>query len=307
MNRFKALGESSTKSAFSKRPNSRDGSSPREKTFTDKSKNNNKGRSKTSNANSFRSAQPINTRFPRPSSSDSVSSILSRGSSPSPSPSNNSHRREGNTTNSFRQQNRPRNDSRRRPYRSDRRRTSPRNVERNTFNWKKKEAEEKERKRLEQLAKSEENFPTFGGSKSIETKEPATIKDNDSVKVNNYKSAMIFKRKKQVKKPNIPPGWVKLKRVNKKTKVIHGPKIVQKKRKPNIEASMTKMFDNLWESRINGWEVTGFWDSRMNELEKIIDEAEREDDDYYSEEEYYEEEYDEDVELNAHLGRSKRT
>lgn len=307
MNRFKALSESSTKSAFSKRPNSRDGSSSKEKTFTDKSKNNNKGRPKTTNTNSFRSAQPINTRFPRPSSSDSVSSILSRGSSPSPSPSNSSHRRDGNNTNSFRQQNRSRNDSRRRPYRSDRRRTSPRNVERNTFNWKKKEAEEKERKRLEQLAMSEENFPTFGGSKSIEPKEPATIEDNDSKKVNNYKSAMIFKRKKQVKKPDIPAGWVKLKRVNKKTKIIHGPKIVRNKRKPNIEASMTKMFDNLWESRINGWEVTGFWDSRMNQLEKIIDEAEREDDDYYSEEEYDEEEYDEEVELNAHLGRSKRT
>ena len=276
--------------------------------------------------NSFRQAKPTeNTRFPKPSSSDSLSSIVSRSSTPSPKNEN----RFNNTR--FKAFNDRRGDKNTRRNNSSMSSPRERQSNRNTFNWKKKEAEQKEQKRMKQIERSEENFPTLGGAptptttttttRTTRTPRTSTTNSNnsnnqdanESQKVSNgpsYKSLFVYKKTKsrKVKANHIPNGWVKLKRVNGKIQKTYGKPIVRRQRNQHLTVATQKMFNGMWQTMEDSWS-DGFWDCRQGQLEKILsDNLYNSDDDSLSDEEYYSDDNkEEEEETNTHLGRTKRS
>ncbi len=302
MNRFNALADTS---------------SPRAHPSKKKSKKD--GGNMSGGFNSFRQAKPTeNTRFPKPSSSDSISSMTSRTSISSPT---NEKRFNNSRFQAF--NNDRRNDRNNRNNRNERRNygnmSSPRDREanRNSFNWKRKEAEQKENKRMRQIERSEENFPTLSStSTSISRKSANEVASNN---INNekietsekpsYKGLFTFKKSKtSKKKKGLPdPGWVKLKMVNGKVQKTYGKPIVRKQRRANPEVAMEKMFDGIWQTMTDSWN-DGFWDCRQQQLEEMLENTLYANDESLSDDEYYSDQYqEEDEETNVHLGRTKRS
>ncbi len=294
MNRFNALATNSS--------SSRPGSS-RKKSKKDST-------SKSSKFNSFRQAKPTeNTRFPKPSSSDSLSSMVSRSSTPSPT---NDKRFTTGNNNRFKAFNNRKSDRSNRRNHGNAPSPRERQPTRNSFNWKKKEAEKKERERMKKIERSEENFPTLGGKPNTTTIDNTVSDVKDEEKTTNkltYKGLLTYKKSKrrQEKPQDIPDGWVKLKLVNGKIQKRYGKPIVRRQRKPNTEKAMQTMFDGVWETMETSWN-DGFWDSRQNQLEELIDSNLYNSDDSQSDEEYFSDDFtEEEEELNTHLGRTKRS
>ena len=163
----------------------------------------------------------------------------------------------------------------------------------NTFNWEKKKREAEEKKKLEQLSTTQENFPSLSSNsnKSI-TQEPpqaqAQAQELTGIRAkmqtsltthmtNSYKEAIKKKRAAKKREKSIDPGWVILRRVNGKTVFIKGKTVKKEPRQPNQQQLVANMMEKMRECQIEGMLRDPFWDNRMDEYEEIVAEANRSD------------------------------
>ena len=186
----------------------------------------------------------------------------------------------------------------------------------NTFNWEKKKKEAEEKARREKMALTEDNFPSLS---TTEKKAPTTTRQiNDAQTegqteaqtehqtgiraitntamtqniLKGYKDAI--KKKKEQKKVDIrvDPGWVTMRLVNGRVVKYEGKTKASRRRPLNTTAALNRMHRAMEKTRLEGWERDGFWDYRLDQLEKIIAEAERTDSESSCDEEEYEEDDD---------------
>lgn len=134
---------------------------------------------------------------------------------------------------------------------------------------------------------NEQNFPQLGGDGSNnDNKQNENVQTEEERKQQiHYMLATMKKLKKKKVKPEVEPGWVKLKRVNGKTVQIHG-KTTKKQETPRqkqerINNIITKNIQQMRVNMMDAIERDGFWDNRMDELEEILFPSESDDEDDY--------------------------
>ena len=80
--------------------------------------------------------------------------------------------------------------------------------------------------------------------------------------------------------------------VNGRVVKYEGKTKASRRRPLNTTAALNRMHRAMEKTRLEGWERDGFWDYRLDQLEKIIAEAERTDSESSCDEEEYEEDDD---------------
>ncbi len=212
----------------------------------------------------------------------------SRNSSPSPSPSPSNSRLSPNTEPNTKSKYVP-------PNRRNRNNARGNSNSQRRNRWKPAKSWKPAKK---EFNVNEQNFPELGcdgtnNNNSNNNNNENIQTDEERKQQIHYMLATMKKLKKKKVKPEVEPGWVKLKRVNGKTVQIHG-KTTKKEETPRQKQQRINniIIRNIRQMRVNmmdAIERDGFWDNRMDELEEILFPSESDDEDdcgnYYSDDE----------------------